>query len=349
MRYIGAIALGALLIVAPILGCQNTQRGTSMAATITRLYQPPETVDYDPLTGEVVIVRQYEARGSYPVNTLALGRTDTESGTLPATYADVLPSMIVASVYKDPYVTYPPAGIVSVPCYIATIHSESHVAKSDESLASTLLTVTYKGYTTGVVSHDFDISTESSLQKVNLDFGAVDLLDRPQGIGAKGEGTNKLIPKGQWRIVQNVYGDELNTWLQKYDKITTLTGTVNEDNWLPNVYRAGEVQRLMKRGDWLYLGAVKESLTGPYYRLVHTFLPYIAGTDNPDFPGVQFYKWREETQVEEDAPVATGVTAKRLKTSYGPEQTSQIYVVAGENNHVAGRDLSLDFFADLGL
>ena len=358
MARIGA-ALCCVLIVFCMIwlpGCL-TGSETQMAIIVTQVYNPPETITYDPKTGEVTVSRQFEARGAYPQNALAIGRTDTEATSYPATYTAVIPSFVTVNVYKDPWTTYPPTGLVDVVCHIANIATAASVAKSDEAAASTLISVTYKGYTVGVVDHDLDIGTESGLQKVDIDPDHIDAEGRARSIGAKGEGVNKQIPKGEWHIVEIFMASETAGWASKWEKIATLTGALNEADWEPSITSSGfgggpTGIYPWGLGMWLYLGATIEPLIGPYYRLTHTFVPDLinyGAIEDVYTTDKHTAKWSEETRVEGDAQTSETATSKRLKISYGPEQISRIYPWAGENNVILGRDLSTHYFTDLEL
>ena len=316
-----------------------------MAVTVTPLYDPPETVDYDPMTGEVVVVRQYRIDGSYPANSLGI---ETSSLGL---VADVnqIPGTIDVSVYKSAFVTFPPWGLDTVACYIATMHSETMIAPELESEAITRMSVTYRGYTEGVISHDLDIGTESTLQLIDLDYAHVDAEGRPSGIGAEGEGVNKIEPNGEWHIVE-IFRDTGNpSWYDKWNKIAILDGSTNEAAWAPTASGSGGIG-LWPQSLWLYHGATFEPLPGPYYRLTHTFEPSLHSLELGD-SWVHFhkYRWRYERKTQESVDVGGGETDERVAKKYGPENISQIYPIAGKIDLVGGRDLSLHRFADLGL
>ena len=321
-----------------------------MAVTLTLQQNPPETMDYDPKTGEVTVVRAYEARGAWPLNILGLPTVEGVAGLTP--YVDSIPSWVNVSVYKDTFATFWPWGLVTVACYLANIHPEAHVAKASEAESSTRVTITYKGYTVGVVGHELDIGTESSLQKVDLDDDHVDAEGRPRGIGAKGEGVNKTAPKGEWVIQEICEASTGCDWFDRWGKIATLTSTVNETNWSPALQKRGSDGTARRsrwpEGFWAYDGADFSELVGPYFMLTHTFRPalraYETGAAN-----THDARWAEETRIEGDAEVAEGETRPALQISFGPTQTSRIYPIAGKNNLVAGRDLRDHLFADLGI
>ena len=333
-----------------------------MPVTLTRVYQPPETIDYDPATAEVVLVRQYEARGTYPDGILGLTRTIEIAGGV---FTDTIPNHVDVSVYKDEYTTFSPWGLTTARCFIANIHVEAYVAKSDEATASTLVAITYRGYVLGVVGHDLDAGTETALQKVDLNPDHVDAEGRPKGIGAKGEGVNKLAAKGEWVVREVCSGRETKDWWDRWEKIALLTSTVNEDNWQPT--------KLNKRGydgsfrppiwpeGWLvYGGADFQELSGPYFALTHTFYPAVEPSGS-GFEGTHDARWRTERTIEDPAvDFGGGDIRPGLIKTYGPQQTSQIYSIAGQGankygepsanrNVVSGRDLSRHLFADLEL
>ena len=338
-----------------------------MAVTVTRAYNPPETIDYDPKAREVTVVRPYEVRGAYPENILTLGRDYTIPAPVPAVYTNELPAAIVMDVYGDGHVILgaQDAYIVSVTCFMASVNVAASVAPSAEASASTIVTVTYKGYIPGVTDHDLDISTESVLQKVDLDPAHVDAEGRPRSIGAKGEGVNKHSPKGEWHIGQIcAYTGPGKNWHDLWAKIAVLTGTVNELGWRPIITGAAidgtNDAAQWTEGMWLYLGATIGTLVGPYFKLTHTFLPSLTAPESTTMAYPHRHRWAEETQIEGDAETAEGATGKRLKISFGPEQTSMIYPIAGQGadplgapgenkNAIVGRDLRTHLFSDLGL
>ena len=319
-----------------------------MAIIVTHVAQPPEQITYDPKTAEVTVVRQYEARGAYPINIFALERSEVATGP----WANAIPGSISVSVYKDGNVTPPPWGLQTVRCIISNMSGAAHAAVSTVADASTVFSVTYTGYTVGVVRHDLDMRTESGLQKVDIDPDHVDDQGRPRSIGAKGEGVNRQVPKGEWRIVE-IFANSLEaSWKNKQQAVSRLTTSLCENGWRPQIFSLGadgsNSQQDWGRGTWLYLGATITPLIGPYYQAEHTFVLdplYRAGEvlANP-----HSVVWREETQIEVEAELGEGETEKRLKISYGPEKASQIYPFAGEKNDLADRDMETYYFRDLG-
>jgi len=319
-----------------------------MAIVVQHVHEPPETLDYDPRIGEVALVRQYKISGVYPQNVLAIP-VISQPALTPG--ADELPGVVSLTVYKPTEQTYYPWGAVTVNCYLATTHVENYVAKSTEADSYCNVSVTYRGYTAGVVGSDLDVSTGTALQIVDLDYDHVDADGRPRAIGAEGEGVNVPVPKGEWHITEIFDGSGFAmAWYDKLEKIAILTGTVNEPGWRP-MATAELGAGIWPSSMWLYMGATFEQLVGPYYRIVHTFEPDLHNFEQKET--WQYFhreRWRYERKEKvTDADLGGGETGERVVKRYGPEQISKKHPVAGEVDIVGGRDLSQHRFAYLGL
>ena len=342
------VITGLLCTGLAIFAITKNQEHRENMATITHAQNPVETIEVDETSGHVRVIRSFEIAGAYPLNTMAMSRTET----IAQSYINSLPEPIVVSVLFSTHGTAgeAPPPIEAVSCYITSRTCEVRVAPEDEPKAQSIMTVIYEGLVTGPISHDLDISTDSRLLVVDLDDEEVDADGRPRSIGAKAEGVNVQVGRGVWHVIENIHAKD---WFKKKKKIEILTGTLNEDKWRPVITKGDG----WPEATWLYLGAVFTPVSKHYYQLTHTF---DLATETDPFAGQYLdpklfqnknhkYAWRIESKETYDADDGKGGTVKRIRKRFSDEILSTIYPIAGERNVISGRNLSTTTFLDLEL
>ena len=313
---------------------------------------PAETVSVDEQTGQILLTRHYNINDQDPADIpgIQLYLGSTETGFLPY-------SVDIDVVYYNQRLQR--QGPETVRCYMKTRIAESQVAKTDSDGSLTRLAVEYEGFIVGAIDHDMDIATKSELLTTDLSTTYVNEVGQPRGIGSQKEpGTNRHVPTAVWHIYENVHIDSPRVWNRKQEIFSILTGTVNEEDWQPEIVgvKWGE-------GRWLYLGAVFQPLGKHYYRITHSFdlailRPILDPDDRPDdwefitpqeVLAKHEYLWYPPSEEPILHNMGDGEYQPGTATFFGQPYRYILYPIAGQTWHIPNIDLREYTFDLLGL
>jgi hypothetical protein len=198
---------------------------------------------------------------------------------------------------------------------------EGHLCMWPDSTGAT--TTAGTGLFNGVIAGRFEQGTRSEHMLVSYDC---DDQGKRKGIGAYGEGTNRLAPTCRWLITQNLSESDYG-WMSNV--IQDLIGLVNEEDWTDPVFGNKWAEEV-----WLYLGPHATQNRDGTYTLVHQFdydLQQLdAGATTAASP-IWFshrYPWHFVSDEIVEVESAGGVR-KTVKRAVGSQQLSRIYRTAG--------------------